>query len=336
VGVPYIDFGTVGVTADGSHVTTDTATRLTIDLVERLKGMDLKVVYPKNEDTDSGEAPALRQGGLSGYRFDQPVLELDLPDVLREISGLIAMGGNAIACIQDERGELHGFQTSDPDHITSTEFGPKGDYEALARAEERLFVLRSDGSLQALDLEGKARGKAVELGKGLPYTEYESLCFQPGSGRLLFAPKDAPEGKKGKLGKHDRPIYGMDLASMSVLPDPVLVFSVKDLVERAEAEGWPLPEKATKKGKRRVHFECRISDMAVHPQTGELYVLSGPDRTLVVLNTKGELQGTAVFPLAMLPQPEGLAFEASGALLLTSEGQKGAARLLKFDQRTGD
>lgn len=43
-GVPYVDYGTMGATFDGSHVTTDTASWLTADLVERLEGMDLELV----------------------------------------------------------------------------------------------------------------------------------------------------------------------------------------------------------------------------------------------------------------------------------------------------
>ncbi|QDV06120.1 hypothetical protein Poly30_16250 [Planctomycetes bacterium Poly30] len=332
VGVPYVDFGTTGVTADGSHVTTDTATRLTADLVQRLEAMDLKLV--------PGVAPAeaaVRQGGLSGYRLEEPELDLRLPDELREISGIVSLGAGSVGCIQDERGDLYRFSLASPDALASpvalarTPFGPKGDYEALTRADDRLFVLRSDGVLQELDLEGRARGGAVELGANLPDAEYESLCFQPEAERLLFAPKVG-----ARDGDQDIPVFGVDLGAMKVSVDPVLTVSVKQLIERAGAKGWPLPEKTTKKGGRKVDFGCRISDMAVHPITGQLYVLCGPDRTLLVLDRNGDLEGTAVFPKSILPQPEGLAFEPSGDLLLTSEGQDGPARLLKFGYRSRD
>ncbi|MGK0482420.1 MAG: hypothetical protein ACJAQ3_002400, partial [Planctomycetota bacterium] len=91
-----------------------------------------------------------------------------------------------------------------------------------------------------------------------------------------------------------------------------------------------LPGKTTKKGKFKADLELRISDIALHPITGDLYVLSGVDRTLLVLSKEGELRGTVTFPPTVLPQGEGITFCSNGDLLLTSEGQGGPGRLMKY------
>ena len=73
------------------------------------------------------------------------------------------------------------------------------------------------------------------------------------------------------------------------------------------------------------------SALAVHPITGELFVLSSVLKVLVVLAEDGSI--TAVLPLdgELLEQPEGMAFLPNGDLFISSEGVKKKARLLRFN-----
>ncbi|MFT6830276.1 MAG: hypothetical protein ACJAZN_000430 [Planctomycetota bacterium] len=327
VGVPYVDYGARDGTADGSHVTTFAAVDLTKDLIKKLQEFE-QAPGPAPEPED------VSQGALSAYRFSQPILELELPQALREISGLVVLEGTRVACIQDELGELFLLDLAaapgSPLEIVRRKFGPKGDYEAIAWARGRLFVLRSDGEILTLDPEGAPLGDKLQPASDLPFQEFESLAFDPGGSRLLLAPKNAPGKDRGPLKKHERPVYAIDLESMEVAPDPFVVLSANKIIETAEENDWPLPGKTTKKGKFKADLELRISDIALHPITGDLYVLSGVDRTLLVLSKEGELRGTVTFPPTVLPQGEGITFCSNGDLLLTSEGQGGPGRLMKY------
>ena len=133
-------------------------------------------------------------------------------------------------------------------------------------------------------------------------------------------PKDTV--KSDPFEKDDRVLYALGFEDLALADEPALILSRKQIIESAEAKGWPLPVRVSKKGNEKVDFDFRPSDLAVHPKTGNYYILSGPDRTLLAVTPKGELRGTAVFPPETLAQPEGLAFFPNGDLLISSEGTR--------------
>jgi hypothetical protein len=261
-----------------------------------------------------------RQGGLPHYRFDQPELPWELPNKLMEVSGIACTGPSTLACVQDERGSLYSLDLARDGEVTRKKFGPKGDYEGLARAGERLLVLRSDGAVCPLDLDGSTRAEFTNPLENVAYSEFESVAFEPAKERWLVMPKDAVSD--GEHTKDDRVIFALGLDDLSLADEPILVLSRKGVIESAEAHGWPLPTRVTKKGKEKVDFDFHPSDLVVDSRSGLYFVLSGKDRTLIVVAPTGELRGTAVFPTSVLAQPEGLAFLPNGDLLIASEGRR--------------
>lgn len=268
------------------------------------------------------------QGGLSQYRFDEPEKTWKLPVELTEVSGIAFTGPTTLALIQDERGSLYRLGLGNGGDIDRVKFGPKADYEGLARASERLVVLRSDGALLELDLQGQARGHFTEPLKDLPNKEFESIAFEPTQKRWIVLPKDTVS--EGDLKKDERVIYGLGLEDFALAPDPVLVLSRKEIVKDAASRDWPLPTRRNKKGKEKSDFNFHPSDLAVHPITGDYFIVSGSDRTLIAVSPAGELLGTATFPRSLLEQPEGLAFQPNGDLLIASEGAGRPAVLVRF------
>lgn len=278
------------------------------------------------------------QGGLPHYDFDSPEKTWELPKALTEVSGIAFTGPSTLALVQDERGSLYFLdleEDSDGD-VSRSKFGPKGDYEGLDRAGDRLLVLRSDGAVLELDLEGSALGDFKQPLETVPYTEFESIAFEPTRDRWLVMPKDRVS--KGDRRKDDRVLFGLSPGALMLDPEPVLVLSVKETIQAAEERGWPLPTRVSKKGNEKIDFDFRPSDLAVHPITGDYFMISGKDRTLIVVSPAGELLGTATFPASMLAQPEGLAFQPNGDLLIASEGVGGkkrrAAVIKRFPFRT--
>lgn len=276
-------------------------------------------------DIEPTDRPAMeattRQGGLPHYRFDQPELSWELPNKLMEVSGIACTGPSTLACVQDERGSLYSFDLARDGQAARKKFGPKGDYEGLARAGERLIVLRSDGAVCPLDLDGSPRAEFTNPLENVAYSEFESVAFEPAKERWLLMPKDAVSD--GERTKDDRVIFALGLDDLSLANEPILVLSRKGVIESAEAHGWPLPMRMTKKGNEKVDFDFHPSDLVVDPRSGLYFILSGKDRTLIVVAPTGELRGTAVFPGSVLAQPEGLAFLPNGDLLIASEGRRG-------------
>ena len=75
------------------------------------------------------------------------------------------------------------------------------------------------------------------------------------------------------------------------------------------------------------------SAIAVHPKTGQMYVLSSVGKILVVLDAKGNVQKVEKLDKSEYRQPEGLCFAKDGTMYMSSEGKGGKARIYRFDMR---
>lgn len=256
--------------------------------------------------------PAATQPGPASeatgpYRFDQPVASFTLPDDLREISGLTVLDERHLGAIQDEDGDLYVIEQETGRVTTVVSFGPPGDYEGIALAGERLFVLRADGALLELAgwAGGEARTQTVETGLGADACDAEGLAFDAAQGRLLIACKE--EGSGDLDGRNVVYAYGLDAGAL--VPDPVVVLDPDDV---------PGDKK------------LRPSALALHPVTGHLVLLSSNRESLVGLDASGAVAEVWDLKPAAFEQPEGLAFLPDGDVFVASEGDDGPAVLLRF------
>jgi uncharacterized protein YjiK len=96
-----------------------------------------------------------------------------------------------------------------------------------------------------------------------------------------------------------------------------------------------LPTSSRKQGDTRVALRLSPSSVAVHPITGEIFVLSATDPVLVSLSRTGAVTGYALLDQELHRQPEGLAFTSSGDMLISNEGAGGAPLLFLFKWRSG-
>ena len=73
------------------------------------------------------------------------------------------------------------------------------------------------------------------------------------------------------------------------------------------------------------------SGIAIHPITKEVFLLSSPGKLLVVLDENGKIKDAQKLSPKYMKQPEGICFDRDGTLYITSEGDGGKARLLKYE-----
>ena len=236
------------------------------------------------------------------YRFDEPVARFELPGALVEISALTVLDADHLGAVEDEDGDLYVLSVETGEVVRVVPFGPPGDYEGIERVGERLFVLRADGAV--LELSGwsgdAARSAVYETGLGAKACDAEGLGAD--ARRLLIACK-----KPNDSGLD--PVYAFDLATMALVPEPVLS------LDRGAVPG---------EGK------LRVSAIAVHPVTGQTVALSSARGALVVLDADGGVADVWDLSPAALVQPEGLAFLPNGDLFVSSEGRDGRAVLVRF------
>ena len=260
------------------------------------------------------------------YDLDRPKMNLELPKVLEEISGLSHAEGNNVYCLQDEKGELFLYNLDKGEIERQIPFGKPGDFEGIAKAGDRIYVLRSDGKLYSFQepKTGNEIGEITQI-----YLELGSKCnaeglgYDSGRNRLLVACKG--ESKKESVEKR---FYGVDLGSDELKAVPLFSLSAASLQnpanwisrERYDNSGIPL---------RKVNT-FNPSGIATHPITGDFYVLSSVGKLLVVLTHDGKIRQIVPLDPHRFIQPEGITFDMEGNLFISNEGRGDHAVIYKF------
>jgi uncharacterized protein YjiK len=250
------------------------------------------------------------------YNLSNPAKTYELTPELQEISGLTWFGEGTLACVQDESGRVYVFDLKTGKVTEKMDFDGPGDFEGLVRVEEKIWVARSDGNLFEFTPGEKARKYDTPLKKS---SNLEGLAWQGSKNRLLLACKGAAPDP-GTAGSPDlkgkQVIYGFDLETKEMGPNPAYIIDPETL--------------PTAKGKSK-KTKFKPSGIAVHPQTGDVYVIAHKGKMLIVLSESGELQFVHRLDSRKLPQPEGICFAPDGRLFLASEGDGGAGLILLFE-----
>lgn len=261
-----------------------------------------------------------------GYDFNEPDELIELPDTLQEISGITLGNDNSLFCVQDENGILFHFNTENKEIVSEEVFGKDGDYEGICKVESVFYVLRSDGVLFELNkqvLEGKSEEDVPENGGlqvrkyrlDLPIGENEGLCYDEQNNRLLIISREQSPHTK----INERLVYAFDLAKKRVSKKPVYSLN-------------PFTEKKNKQS----DLLFRPSELAIHPVTRELFVISSKDHALFVFSPKGKIKKIHLLNPLIFNKPEGLAFLENGDLYISNEGKHEKPTLLFFQYKQSE
>lgn len=255
------------------------------------------------------------------YNLEEPALVISLiNEELKEISGLSPTDVPGVYCaIADERGEIF-FIDAEKNGVVSRRvlFRDKGDFEGVEMVGNTVYALKSNGAIFAVEnWKNEGSLKMEEYRTGLsPENDFEGLCYDPKRHSLLLAAKGNPENDAM------RNIYAFNLKTKQIEPNPVYSLNPRD-VNTLIAYG----------SDEKQHF-FSPSGIAIHPKTKELYIISTALKRLVVLNPEnGAIRTAARLDKGILPQPEGIAFDAQGNLYLSSEGKKHEGLLAKFNYK---
>ncbi len=240
-----------------------------------------------------------------------------LSQELKEISGLSpAEPAGIYLAISDERGEVFFMDCNGGGAISQRIlFRGKGDFEGIEMVGKSIWAVRSNGDLYEITNWETLPPKVEEFETALKKeNDVEGLGYDPWRKSLLLACKGNPDSL------YPRDIYSFDLKTKTLGESPAYTIhpeEVNSLVAYSESEK---------------HDYFSPSGLAVHPLTGDLYLISTALKRLVVLDYKtGKIKFARRLDKKMLPQPEGISFDKTGNLLLSSEGKQGDGLLLKFD-----
>ncbi|MEI6950413.1 SdiA-regulated domain-containing protein [Paraflavisolibacter sp. H34] len=239
----------------------------------------------------------------------------ELPPELMEVSGIAYLDRDRFVCIQDEKGALFVYNVQTGKIEQEIPFAGPGDYEGVTLAGTDAFVVRSDGRLYEIaDFRGKNPRVKEHRTPLTAKQDVEGLCYDAREKRLLLAPKGEDPTSKEYKG-----IYAVDPGTGHMQTAPVLKIPV--------GEGAANGKKEKKKNKG-----VQPSEINVHPKTGQIYVLDGPNRRLLILERSGQLLRQVQLKGGDFPQAEGLTFSPEGVLYISNEGKGGKGTIVKVEE----
>jgi uncharacterized protein YjiK len=265
----------------------------------------------ENEDND--------QLAISGYDLKHPSQAWKLPEQLKEISGIVKLGGDSLLAIEDLHASLYflKLENSGASIITTLPFAvnqkDKFDIEDVAMISDTIYALWSHASVFKIwDWRTKIQSREYStfLDKK---NNTEGLAYDPVSGDLLIACKKESGDEDEK--KTTRAVYEFDIKAGDLKPDPFLLVEKKDFKKFVadKVEFFP-------------------SGIAVHPVSHDIYIISTRgNKCIACYSHSGQLKSFEYLDKDLLPQPEGICFDGAANLYISTEGKHGeAAAVYKF------
>ncbi len=245
-----------------------------------------------------------------GYDLSAPSKTWKLPGSLKEVSGITFIDSVRLACVQDEKGIIYIFNTLSGKVENRFDVLPNGDYEGIAFDGNSYYMLRSDGIIFVVS------DTIAEVEVNTGSENNEGLFFDKAGGRLLIATKKRSEDRS----RHQRFIWSVRVPGYIPDGNPALVIDFMALGEfRRQSEN---------KGKKQIEFNP--SELAVHPKTSDIYLISSEDSAILVYTKDKQIKFAGRLNPGLMPQPEGIAFDRDGSMYISSEGVDGKASITMF------
>ena len=273
-----------------------------------------KVIKPRKGENTRTESTADNQAKLNyaGGNAEVQIAEnWTMPAELLEISGIAYLEGNRFACVQDEEGKIYIYNPEQGKIEKSIQFGGTGDYEGIAVTGTTAWVIRADGKLLEVKNYNGPKPEVVQHATSLTgKQDVEGLQYDEKNNRLLLAIKGNEPNTKEFKG-----IYAFDLTNKQFNQTPVYKITLNDAVFNDV------------KKKQKIE----PSDLAIHPTTGDIYILEGAEPKLLIMGQDGKMKKLIWLKNKEFIQPEGIDFSPEGELFISNEGQKKKGNILKVN-----
>jgi len=269
------------------------------------------------------------KSGNGLYQFDTPDRTFELPESLKEISGLtLSPDGQELCAVNDEHGVIYFIDKKLGEIKREVKFHKNGDYEGIETVGKSIFIVKSTGTVYRVDNLEK---DSVSFTKGKyllkKENDTEGLGFDSKNNQLLFACK----GRgclhsgctiEGCLTK--KSIYRMDMNSNRVAEEPAFEITIESVLDFLKKNK---PEQAENKFEDFIdaedgHLHFHPSALAVHPISGDIFILSSKGKTVIVLGSDGKIKQMEKLNKKIHRQPEGIAFDKDGTMYISNEGKK--------------
>ena len=244
-----------------------------------------------------------------GYNFSKS-FAYKLPTILDEISGLYFYPKDSgIFAIQDEKGWLFKIHLTKPLQIERWKFSSGADYEDLSLVDSTFYVLKSKGIIEKFSFAtpDSVSSQPFRISEGK--NEFETLYYDSTIHRLMVICKNCEQDKRNEVSS-----WAFDPLTDSFSPSfQIDAEAIKEQLDEDEK------------------FRFKPSAAAIHPLTGELYVIASVNHVLTILNKAHSVKSSYRLDPNLFKQPEGLTFTPKGDLIISNEAaDRGVAEILFF------
>lgn len=270
------------------------------------------------------------------YQLDKPDTFFLLKNDLVEISGLSMDASNdKLLAINDEEGIIFYLNYETGQVEKQVKFGKMNDYEGIETVGEKVYVTKSNGTIYEItDLR-----RPLQLTETYPtflktINDVEGLAYDARSNSLLLACKG--KAGEGEAFKKSRAIYTFNLNQKELSPEPFLLIKREAVAAffNKEKSKNPLAAYWQDFTIEQLSKAFAPSGIAIHPKTGNLYLLSSSGKMLLILGKNKEILHLVKLDASLMRQPEGICFHPDGRLFISSEGDGARGRLLVFSPRS--
>jgi len=254
---------------------------------------------------------ALNEGTLPNYNFsEEHSRAITLPKQLNEISGLAVTGDNRLFAHNDEVGTVYEIDISAGKIINEFYLGKKKikkDFEGIAVAKDSLFMVTSAGVIYKFSYSDHKKNVDYKKFNTFLSAKYnvEGLCYDKATNSLLIACKDYA----GRDLAEYKAIYSFDLSKYKLQEQPRFLINLDSLKNKFNINNFS------------------PTGIEVHPYSGNVFVLSSHEKTIVELSPNGLLLNAVKLKSKNHRQPEGIAFLSDWSLLISDEGKGEKAKV---------
>jgi uncharacterized protein YjiK len=246
--------------------------------------------------------------------LNNPLKVIELPDKLKEISGITFYKEGQLLCHHDENSGIYiiDYQTSKVDKLNNEVI--KGDFEDIVFMNGLIYMLQSNGRIFEYRQQTGNTSKPEEYTTGLDeMNNCEGLAYDKQTNSLLIACKEKSTLKGSAEAPGYRSIYRFDLETKKLMSQPIITISLIELENNYGIKKF------------------KPSGIAIEPKTKNYYILASAGKSLLIINKAGEIIKACKLNPDIFEQPEGICFDPEGKLLfISSEGKNNKAKLFIF------
>lgn len=243
------------------------------------------------------------RSSLENYNFsEKDVKRFRLSKKLNEISGLTITNDYRLFAHNDETGTIFEIDNEDGKIVNQYYLGAgklKRDFEGIATVNDSLFLVTSSGVLYKFKIPDDEQNVEYTKIKTFISSKYnvEGLCYDEATNSLLLACKEYA----GKNLSDYKAIYSFDLYNNKLNTNPRFLINLDSLKSKFKIK------KFTPTG------------IEVHPNSGNIFILSSHEKAIVELSSTGELLNAVKLKSKNHRQPEGITFLNDLSLVISDE-----------------